>query len=365
MAPPDFTDDERFDGLYLNVANQAHGIEPLLDTVFSFLRRKSDFFAGPPGSGDKGTENAIATVHGVLQKHADIYLKEKRKKEEEAKRKEEARRKKREAAEEKKRRKAEEKQRKEGKAEVEEEVIELDAEGGFDISQSPAAEDGEPPADEDGKPAAPAEPAALPEAERGAPPAKSNDDGDGREGGDDGGEEEDDSPPPVGNGGAVDGKYVWTQTLQELSVNVPLPDGTRGKDLDVVMNKNRIRIGLRGKDPMVDDDLSRTIVVDDSFWTVEDGNRLVLTLQKLNRMEWWESVCKGDPKINVQKVQPENSQLSDLDGETRQTVEKMMYDQRQKAMGRPTSEEEKKNEILERFKRSHPEMDFSQAKISM
>ena len=45
MAPPDFTNDDRFDGLYLNIANQAQGIEPLLDTVFSFLRRKSDFFA--------------------------------------------------------------------------------------------------------------------------------------------------------------------------------------------------------------------------------------------------------------------------------------------------------------------------------
>jgi hypothetical protein len=38
--------DERFDGLFLNVAQQAQGIEPLLDNLFSFLRRKTDFFVG-------------------------------------------------------------------------------------------------------------------------------------------------------------------------------------------------------------------------------------------------------------------------------------------------------------------------------
>merc|ERR1712188_233444 len=114
--------------------------------------------------------------------------------------------------------------------------------------------------------------------------------------------------------------------------------------MGVDIRKQSIKVGLKGQPPALEGELHKKVIVDDCFWTLEDApgelgeKEIVIALQKEDKQMWWKNVIVGDPEINTQKVQPENSKLSELDGETRMTVEKMM--------------------------KSHPEMDFSKARFS-
>lgn len=160
--------------------------------------------------------------------------------------------------------------------------------------------------------------------------------------------------------------YKWTQTIGELDITSPIAGNLRGKDLDVKIGKTTIKAGIKGQEPILEvrynlfalriitthsrqGTLPHAIRVDESAWTLETtstGKELSIHLDKQNKMEWWPHVVTSAPKIDTSKITPENSKLSDLDGETRGMVEKMMFDQRQKEQGKPTSDEQQKLDIL-------------------
>lgn len=59
-------------------------------------------------------------------------------------------------------------------------------------------------------------------------------------------------PEPNSQRGADMEKYSWGQTLSEVTVNVPVPAGTRAKMMDVTISKTKLRIGVKGQTPLVD-----------------------------------------------------------------------------------------------------------------
>ncbi|ERT01733.1 nuclear movement protein nudC [Sporothrix schenckii 1099-18] len=162
--------------------------------------------------------------------------------------------------------------------------------------------------------------------------------------------------------------YKWTQTIGDLDLTVSIPGNLKARDLVVDIKKTALSVAIKGQEPFVKGDLFQAVRLDESTWTLSansDGTKTIeVHLDKINKMEWWPHVVTTAPKIDVTRIQPETSKLSDLDGATRGMVEKMMFDQQQKEKGLPTSDEQKKLDILKKFQAQHPEMDFSNAKIS-
>merc|ERR1712136_165903 len=175
--------------------------------------------------------------------------------------------------------------------------------------------------------------------------------------------EDEKEPPPTGNGGTTD-KYTWTQTLSALEVHVAVRPGVKAKEVVCEIGADTLKVGIKGEPLLLKGKMHSKVKPDDCMWTLVDNKIVQISLEKFDGMKWWSCVMEGDACINTKKIVPENSKLSDLDGETRMTVEKMMYDQRQKSIGKPTSDQEKQHDMLEKFKQAHPEMDFSKAKIN-
>lgn len=326
---------DQFDTLFLSIAqHHPHGASQLLDTFVSFLARKTDFFTG----GEKGQWEKL--VMSTFRKHEKIAFE---KHEEELKRRE-------------KQRKARE-QKKAAEAAVSEpkraQITELtDAEA--ERLQAEIKREHEEKEQNNM------------EGEANAAPSKARPAESAEEIKDDEDESEKGKlKPNAGNGCDLD-KYRWTQTLQEIELRIPLNINFKAKQRDLVVNftKKHLTVGIKGQPPIIDDDFPYEIKVEESAWIIEDGKSILLNLEKVNQMNWWNKLVVSDPEISTKKINPEPSKLSDLDGETRGLVEKMMYDQRQKELGLPTSDEQKKQDVIKKFMEQHPEMDFSKCKFN-
>lgn len=147
---------------------------------------------------------------------------------------------------------------------------------------------------------------------------------------------------PVGNGGSTK-RYTWTQTIDETSVLVAVPEGTKGKDLSVSLKPSSISVRMKkaveGEDEphtLLDGDLVEKIRIDESTWSLE-GGVLVLTLDKPKKT-WWDTVLIGDEKIDTTLVDSRR-RIDEYDESTQGALRKILFDQRQEQLGQPTSDE--------------------------
>lgn len=327
-------EDERFDAILLSLAqnvsaSKGPGLDPILDTFFGFLRRRTDFFTGAPD---------VAQIHSKLNEHVQKQLRLVKENEESKQLKVSAKESKKPA------------QPVQSKPAVSVPAQPLKTASGGDSKVSIEMVD---------------ETATQPEAasvnyEASTKPTISAVDDEAEDEADKG-----KLKPNVGNGADLE-KYSWTQTLKDANILIPVPKGTGAKQISCEITRTHLTVGMKGAPPILKGKMFGDVRPDECHWTLEEvkGTRMLsIHLDKVSEMQWWDKVVEGEPAINTKKVQPENSKLSDLDGETRQVVEKMMFDQRQKAMGKPSSEELKKIELLEKLQKANPNLDFSNVKL--
>ncbi|ESL12194.1 nuclear movement protein [Trypanosoma rangeli SC58] len=142
--------------------------------------------------------------------------------------------------------------------------------------------------------------------------------------------------------------YSFGQGDLDVTVTVPLSEGTTAKMLLVQITATNIVVGFRGKPPIISGELYRTVKADECTWCVEDKRLLVITLVKTNSQyeEWWPCVTVGERQIDMKTFRPPSKHISDLDGSAQATIAKMMFDQRQKMQNLPTSEEMQLEEVM-------------------
>ena len=46
--------------------------------------------------------------------------------------------------------------------------------------------------------------------------------------------------------------YQWTQTIKDVDILVPVPGNIKGRDLDVVLTKTKLKVALKGQAPIIE-----------------------------------------------------------------------------------------------------------------
>ena len=132
--------------------------------------------------------------------------------------------------------------------------------------------------------------------------------------------------------------YEWEQSLEEILIFIKPPPGVKAAHMDISIAPKRLKIGLKGAPPFMDEDLGGVCVVGESMWTLEppkkglegtESGELLITLTKAHRALTWECAFAGHGA---------------MDTAAKEAVQRAM--------------------LLERFGAENPGFDFSSAEIN-
>ena len=288
---------EKYDDVLMTVAGQCGGIEPLLNVFFSFLYRKTDFFVVM----QKG-ETKMGFPEGVAEK---LVLRAFR-------------------------------QFQQGETKTKQ-LAKTRAEA------APPSRPAPTPAVEDITEAPPASvPASAPVPAPAPAPAAAP-------------KKKDELSY---NGGTTE-RFSWEQTISDVAIQVPMPEGTRARDVECTISKSHLVVKLKGQDAVIDADypcdarngqeIWEKVRADECYWNLQPGTggrapQVAVYLEK-ERECWWKSALHGAEEIDTTKVDS-TRQVYDYDGETQGAIRKIMFDQDQKRRNLPTSDEMQNEDML-------------------
>ena len=114
----------------------------------------------------------------------------------------------------------------------------------------------------------------------------------------------------------------------------------------MTITSSHVKVSKKDKTVILSGEIFGPINVEETTWTLEDKIKLVILFEKKSELIW-KTVFKGDPEIDVSKVD-NTKKLDEFDNDTQGALRKVVYEQQRKRMGLPTTEEEKQMEMLKK-----------------
>nr|XP_057915932.1 nudC domain-containing protein 3 [Doryrhamphus excisus] len=150
--------------------------------------------------------------------------------------------------------------------------------------------------------------------------------------------------------GAVREKYKWSQDYTDVEVRVSVPKSVvKGRQVSVTLHSDSVRVCVRAgpqEETLMEGQLTHKINTENSMWSLEPGNCVVLSLNKTSEV-WWTAVLKGEEEIDVNQINRERS-MATVDEDEHAVLDRLTFDYHQKLQGKPQSHEMKVHEMLKK-----------------